>query len=248
MSTELSRTKIASLHANTETFERRLASAQEIVARALAACDSWYVGFSTGKDSTVVLHLVHAQRANVPFLYGDEEWLLPESAAYLDRMAAAHPNLLHRIKSADTHALWFQTWQDDPDAIHSSNASGEYARARGWQGAFLGLRAEENGRRRVFLRTMGPLFRAQGDGLWYCNPLWNWTWRDVWAYLLTFKVDYNRAYDRLAAIGVPPERQRIGPLAAERAIGYGQLAILKRGWPDIFNKFAAKYPEARGYV
>ena len=52
----------------------------------------------------------------------------------------------------------------------------------------------------------------------------------------------------MSEIGVPLEQQRIGPLAVDSVLGYGQLAILKRGWPDVFNRYAARHPEARNYV
>jgi 3'-phosphoadenosine 5'-phosphosulfate sulfotransferase (PAPS reductase)/FAD synthetase len=99
----------------------------------------------------------------------------------------------------------------------------------------------------MHLRTLGPLFFAQSDQFWHCNPIHQWSWKDVWAYIYSNEVDYNRAYDRLDEIGVEPEHQRIGPLAVERVLSFGQLVILKRGWPDLYNKFCDKYPEARLY-
>ncbi len=72
--------------------------------------------------------------------------------------------------------------------------------------------------------------------------------RDVWAYIVSNNVSYNAAYDRLAEIGVPLAQQRIGPLAVERVLGYGQIALLKRGWPELWNRYAERYPEVRAYV
>ena len=84
--------------------------------------------------------------------------------------------------------------------------------------------------------------------MWHCNPIHDWTWRDVWAYIVSQGLGYNRAYDRLEEMGIEPERQRIGPLAVERALGYGQVAILKRGWPELYNRFVAAHPEASQYT
>ena len=70
----------------------------------------------------------------------------------------------------------------------------------------------------------------------------------MWAYIVSTDLDYNKAYDRLEQLGVDPEHQRIGPLATKSVLRYGQLAILKRGWPDLFNRFAAAHPEALNYV
>jgi len=240
--------EIALLHARMRTHHSRVASAKRIIVEALDVCPTWYVGFSGGKDSTVVADLVLGLSPSANLLYGDEEWLLPESSAYFERVSQKYGAQFHHIKAADEHTPWFRTWQDDPDAIHSDNASAVYARSKGWGGAFLGLRSEESAGRKMYLRRFGALHYAKSNEQWQCNPIYNWTWRDVWAYIYTNDLDYNRAYDRMDKIGVEPKYQRIGPLAVERVLGRGQLAILKRGWPGLFNRFAAKFPEARAYV
>jgi len=228
--------EIARIHAKTHQFQAAVNNAGSIIRRALAEKAGWYVAFSGGKDSTVVAALVREQYPEVPLIWSDDEWFFPETAEYM-----AHMENLHHIRTNAWHAEWFQIsgdWKGIPD----------YANSKGWHGAFLGLRQEESGKRRVYLRTYGPLHFAEKNRQWQCNPIHNWTWRDVWAYIHTKKLDYNRAYDRMNEIGVEPQQQRIGPFAVERALGYGQLAILKRGWPDLFNRFAEKYPEAHDYV
>jgi len=199
-----------------------------------------HVAFSGGKDSTVVLELVREQYPTVPAVWSDDEWYLPETGEYMKRIQAGGVDL-HHIRTNAWHTDWFQI-KGDWSGIQ------QYAKVHDWGLTFLGLRQEESAARRLHLRTSGPLFFAQSDDLWHCNPIHDWTWHDVWAYIVDNGLDYNRAYDRLAEIGVPPERQRIGPLAVERVLGYGQIAILKRGWPDLFNRFAAEFPEVRAYV
>lgn len=232
-------------------FRRRVEQAQEIIRACLERAANPYVAFSAGKDSTVVLHLVRSIAPDTVAHFGHEEWLLPET----DALIAATGNV---IKSAlpDTHAEWFSAWQDParvPDDVQyidpAQYTEFNYARKKfGWDGVFLGLRADENGRRRLHLRSHGLLFFAQNYQVWQCNPIGWWTVEDVWAYILSRGVDYNRAYDVLAGLGLPLREQRVGPLAVERAIGYGQLAILRRGWPQLYAAFVAKYPEAASYT
>lgn len=242
------RNESALLYSKTKAFAYKVKNAETIIARMFTVSSKPYVGFSSGKDSTVVAFLVSQFITDVPLLYGDEEWLLPETDEYLQRVQALNRSRFHRIKAADTHAEWFKVWQDDPNAIHSDNASGVYAKSQGWNGCFLGLRQDENARRKIYLRSKGPLFYSEKDGVWMCNPIHDWMWMDVWALIVSRSIDYNRAYDKLEEMGVEPERQRIGPLAQERVLGYGQLVILKRGWPDLFNRFAEKFPEATRYT
>lgn len=235
----MSTRQIALLHSKIKTFHFRLQQARAVVKKALDLDLKPYVAFSGGIDSTVVFHLVKEQKPDIIGIWSDDEWYLPETGDYIKRMQQC--NDIHHIRTNAYHAEWFSVngdWDGIPD----------YARSMDMQMVFLGLRQDENSYRRVHLRKFGNLFFAQVDDTWHCNPIHNWSRLDVWAYLHSHNLDYNRAYDRLDEIGIPMNRQRIGPLAQRRVLGYGQLAILKRGWPELFNEFAAEHPEARLYV
>lgn len=236
----MTKREIAILHAMTGTYRRKLAQAKAIISRAVAIDLPSYVALSGGKDSTVVYGLMEEQAPGIPAVWSDDEWWLPETMEYIQRLRQSGADI-RQIRTTAWHADWF-TIQGDYAGIP------DYARRQNWKVCYLGLRQEESSARRVHLRTMGPLFLAKSDGFWHCNPISDWTWRDVWAYIYSAECDYNRAYDRLDEIGVKPEHQRIGPLAVERVLGRGQLAILKRGWPDLFNRFCAAHPEARSYT
>jgi 3'-phosphoadenosine 5'-phosphosulfate sulfotransferase (PAPS reductase)/FAD synthetase len=232
---------VALLHSRSRSFKAKLLKTEKILVDASEnlSLDRWYVALSGGKDSTVVANLL----PQCPRLYVDEEWLLPETDAYLSRQ-----NGLHRIKKRDQHAEWFTVWVDDDEAWTGKNVTGRYAASQGWEGVFLGLRAEESSDRRRHLRCGGVLFFNKSRTIWQCNPIAWWGWLDVWAFIFSRGLDYNEAYDVLDEIGVDPSRQRIGPLAQRRVLGYGQISILRRGWPELFDKFADKFPEARSYV
>lgn len=233
-------------------LQLKVAQAREIVATFLERAANPYVAFSGGKDSTVVLHLLREQAPSTPAVFSDDEWNLPETTAFV----AATPNC-HKIAARIYHADWFTSWRDGPARLPSgthwidtdrNDGLQAYARQMGYDGAALGLRADENSRRRTHLRANGTCFFAAVNGVWQCNPVAWWNDLDIWSYIVGNQLPYNAAYDRLAALGVPLSKRRIGPLAVERVLGYGQLAILKRGWPELFNRFAAVFPEARSYV
>lgn len=234
------RNEIAILHAKTSSYRRKLRSARGIVHQAVSLGEPSYVALSGGKDSTVVYNLARECWPEIPAVWSDDEWWLPETLEYIHRLQAAGLDV-RQIRTNARHTDWF-TIQGDFDGIP------DYAHRQGWRLCYLGLRQEESSARQVHLRRFGALFFAQVDQTWHCNPIHDWSWRDVWGYIVSEGLDYNRAYDRLEEIGVEPEYQRIGPLAVERALSYGQLMILKRGWPELYNQFVAKYPEARQYT
>jgi 3'-phosphoadenosine 5'-phosphosulfate sulfotransferase (PAPS reductase)/FAD synthetase len=239
----------ALLHARTSRFLSAVVAARHNVDQALRACATWYIALSGGKDSTVVLDLVRSACAEVPATHSQRQWELPETAAYLSRVGNVRRVSYFGLDGTDWARSWDSkesaeqagvVWLDDANAIACRGAVED--------GVFLGLRADENGYRRVHLRTLGPLHNLKGTKKWHANPIAFWSVWDVWAYIYSRGIDYNLAYDRLDDLGIEPERQRIGPLAVERALGYGQIAILKRGWPELWNRYAAEHPEARQYA
>jgi 3'-phosphoadenosine 5'-phosphosulfate sulfotransferase (PAPS reductase)/FAD synthetase len=240
-------------HSQTPAFARRVNAALALVERMFEQAPRAYVAFSGGKDSSVVLHLVRWIRPETMAHYGHEQWVFPETEALI----AATPNLV-QTALPDRHAEWFSVWQDPSEVpegvIYVDPAKGltewNYGHELlGGDGTFLGLRAEENSERRLHLKRHGPLFYCHRHGLWECNPIHNWSVIDVWAYIVANHVPYNAAYDRLGAMGVPLQYQRIGPLAQGRVLAWGgQMSKLKRGWPELFNRFAAAFPEALDYL
>lgn len=229
-----------SLHARLPVYRRHLQKAQEIVRKALKQCQKPYVAFSGGKDSTVTADIVRRFLPDIPCIWGDDEWYLPETKAYIDRCKKRGINVI-QIKNKTKHTDFF-TSHEKGGIKHS-----EWIKKQGYDAVFMGLRAEESNSRRIMLRKYGPVHKAK-DGLLHINPIAWWTIDAVWAYIVSNNLDYNKAYDRLSELGIPPKKQRIGPLAVDRVLQFGQISILKRGWPDLFQRFADKYPEVKQYI
>jgi len=223
--------QLALLRARTEGFEHKLAVARREVRRALEIGGVWAVSFSGGKDSTALLGLVHERAPRAPVVWSDEGLELPQTLEFVERTRARVAEFHHQASS--------QWWPLYPAEDRAPELVGKAAlrEREGWAGYFIGLRADESRRRRLHLRTHGVLCQVRG-GEWHCCPLAWWSALDVWAYILSEGLDYNRAYDRLDDLGVPLERQRLGPMLDERAVDGGSLEALRAGWPELAGKWS----------
>ena len=103
----------------------------------------------------------------------------------------------------------------------------------GYDAAFLGLRRAESLRRAGILAASHGLDRL--NGVWYCNPLIDWTDDDVWGYIRSEGLDYCPVYDRLFDIGVSVHHARLGPLPLSPG------DHLWKGWPWMYPALVRKY-------
>ncbi|MGE3594907.1 MAG: phosphoadenosine phosphosulfate reductase family protein [Dehalococcoidia bacterium] len=226
------------LHARLGAFQRRVARAHDLIARALAQMQQPYVAWSGGKDSTVVLALGRVPRPDIPAIWFDDELEYPETVTYLTETAAALAIDLRPMFGTAQHGGWFTPWTDRPfwrESLPGTARLGpDYGAREGWDGGFIGLRAQERPYRAVHLRARGVLYQTSA-GQWRCNPIADWSLHDVWAYLAQSSMPSNPVYDRLTAIDIPRELQRVGPLPLTP--GW----ILAAGWPDLYRKLVTRY-------
>lgn len=238
-------------HFESDRFQQRLKRALGIVGAALRQARRPYVSFSGGKDSTAVCALVHALAPDVPLLWSDAELELPETVEYLQALKRVAGEQLVLVQSRSTHAGWFRSWEDPPffreplpgtlripraeNPLPGQSAKDDYMASQGYDLVFLGLRRNENRRRRDWLIQAGETYRVRtGCGL-RCSPIAEWTEDDVWALIYGWGLGYNPAYDRMAEIGIDRQRQRVGPLPlAPRE----QLA---GGWPELLSRLEERY-------
>lgn len=240
-----------SLHAQTRRFQYRVIQAKERVSRWLDKVDNPYIAFSTGKDSTCILHLVREQRPDIPAVYFDADCSFPESLEMIQTteniivFPTIEP-LLETFKrfggfdagpELERETMRTTVWEPIKRLI------AEY----GFDGVVYGLRAEENpGTRGRLARKRGAIFQYKRDELWACQPIHDWSYYDVWAFIVSNELPYCGVYDKLW--DAPEEDQRLSYWAGETKRRWGRWSWLKRNYPDLFNRFAAEFPEVRCYV
>lgn len=215
----------------------------------LARVEQPYVAFSTGKDSTCVLALVREQRPETTAVYFDAQCAFPESAA----MVAATSSVL--VWPADEPLLdtlaryGLEAGADLERATMQTTVWGPIKRllaGRGFDGVALGLRAAESFGRRLNARTKGAIYQYKRDGVWACQPVMDWTYDDVWAYIVAHDLAYCGVYDR--QWDMPEANQRLSYWAGESNRQFGRYKWLWRHYPELFNQLTARFPKARTYV
>lgn len=222
------------IHSRSKSFRKKLDKANKLAMQVLEQSNNPYIAFSTGKDSTVIFHLVKDIAPDITTIYGFDDFHLKVSEEYLERISKTNEIRIRRNETK--HTDWFTSNIGNIDLVDEYDC------------IFLGLRAQENSNRKKFLSSKGLAFFSEKHNAIYCNPIGWWSILDVWAYIFSKNRDYNRAYKIMTEHKIPFERQRIGPFAAEAAIGYGQLSILKLCFPEDYNNFIALYPQAKLYV
>ncbi|MCC6147421.1 MAG: phosphoadenosine phosphosulfate reductase family protein [Anaerolineaceae bacterium] len=250
------------LYAKLRQHQWRIERSLKIIERGLQVMKSPYISMSFGKDSLVMSHLIWSHHPKIPMMYVNcgtfDEW--PDTQRVKQAFLSLFNDPVFVELSAPSIWQFFESVgffvQDEEVTKETRRAQSEYARSlgealddeakrRGCDGAFIGLRAEESRIRNMLFNMRGDLYFAKTRGQWACHPLAEWTSKDIWAYIAKNDLPYNELYD-LAPEG--RELARNGAMFGTRSARYGRLVFLKRTYPDLFNRFVERFPEAGTYV
>lgn len=213
----------------------------------LSRCRQPYVSYSGGKDSTVLLALVHDIDSRVPAVYiADEEGTRPDVEDML--------SWWREVRGADVRRLVWGSFFDAYrrygieapaiDRLYSERVMAQVT-ALGYDGAARGLRAQESADRRRHARGNGPLYERAPGGFWDCEPLQEWEVDDIWAEIAYRGLPYCAVYD--LDDGEPRHTRRVGTLWGTSAMQLGRIVRLKRFYPEHYQRFANAIPEIRRY-
>ena len=256
------------LHAQLRAFRSVVDRSRQIIRDALQGSCRPYVSCSWGKDSTVLLHLVAEQKEDVDVIWAKigpfDDW--PGTDDIMQEFCQILPHIRVHVVTPDVDIVeccraagGFYVFSDTPEQRKATRlydsafirAIVDKARELECDLAFIGLTEEESKRRRFLLRKRGTRFYAKTRSIMECFPLAHWTARDVWAYICSRGLPYLELYD----LAPDRERARNSPMFAVDPAGkgiselyFGQIAILRQMYPEIFNRFAAEFPEVRCYV
>jgi 3'-phosphoadenosine 5'-phosphosulfate sulfotransferase (PAPS reductase)/FAD synthetase len=236
------------LWARTRQHQWRVQQAAQRVTAWLTHVQRPYVAFSGGKDSQCCLHLVRAQAPDTPAVYLDAQCAFPEVTALIE--ATPHCLAFPADEPFLTTLARYGLHDDRLErATMQTTVYGPVQRLlaqEGFDGVCYGLRAEESPQRQRHAQARGAVFQYRRDGVWACQPLWDWRYNDVWAYILTHDLPYCGVYDRLW--DAPEADQRVSYWAGETKRRWGRYAWVKRNYPGLWNQLVAAVPEVTAYA
>ena len=109
----------------------------------------------------------------------------------------------------------------------------------------MGLRVQESINRLMGLvSTCGYMGGSGVAGYFTARPVYDWRDGDVWKFIAEKGLDYNKAYDTLRLMGMPPAGLRTGPPTMNGA-GIESLKMASKAWPHWFDRVAHRLPGIR---
>ena len=233
---------------------RLLAKCDRIVGEGLAAMASPYLSCSWGKDSTFLLWLVLRHRPDIPVVFVDSGYAMPDTYAIRDRLLREWGPLRYtEVPSAVDYLELVRTWglpdvsRKDSDQqrvvrLLKKDPMTTWAHQHGYDGIFWGMRADESAPRRAMCRYYGATFHASSADLWRCAPLAWLTGHELWYLIDSLALPYNGLYDK--TLLQPRELIRNGGwLTTDGARSKGRLVWLRYYYPDLYGRLADMSPE-----
>jgi 3'-phosphoadenosine 5'-phosphosulfate sulfotransferase (PAPS reductase)/FAD synthetase len=186
-------------------YKGRVARALEVIEEAVRT-HKCYVAFSGGKDSTCLLHLALKVDPDILVFHWDY------GPYYMPR--PLEKEIIQNAWKIGARNLWVATSSEymrvgrGNTDVWGKNFFGwviPKLKGEGYSLAFVGLRKEESGPRRRRITQRRSL------GIEECWPMADWTWRDVWAYILSNDLPILSYYLKMGPI-VGWDKVRLGTL------------------------------------
>lgn len=242
-------------HAKTKKFKSRLEATMTSIQK--LPHKNIGVSFSGGKDSTVMLHLLR-QFKNVKVFFYDSGAELPDTYEIIQKynpVEVVKPEMsiidIHKYNGnfgaqRPQHAekdLFYTNEQFKEILI--TEPSDRMIKKYDLDLICIGLRREESKSRSYMLRN-GKLQRFSYSLCDQFYPLADWTVEDIWAYIISKNIPYNKSYNN--NLYQNKNEQRIGTYMGTTGISRGRMQYIKSYYPEIFNKLLLDFPLLSTYT
>lgn len=231
------------MYSHLNSHMKKVLEAKNILIKFLDECKKPYLSWSTGKDSTVVLSLLRLIDTdhNVPVVHFDLGVELPDTNEYKKNFED-----ITTFKPQKNIIQVMEEYGFEASEAKKINFINQFTSKNNYDGHIMGLRYNESSARKNLFKR-GPIYK-RSDGLLVCNPIYNWGFEDVFAYLISSNIPIHPHYSIKS--NQPLEQRRVGGYLSGRNRGkeFGRFYWLKEQYPQVFIELSEKFPAIKGYV
>lgn len=240
-------------------YQLRKKKAHDLLRQFATLVERPYFSMSWGKDSVIAYCLVREIWSDIRVVYVNcgefDEW--PDTERVKKILCGRFNINLVEVKAESVIEGFRRVgyWYPPPakteeerlsDQMYSDSFFDAIASVtKDCDGFIMGLRAEESSGRESLFTHRGPIYYRRKDHRYVCCPLHDWSTEDIWTFHVEYNLPYNELYDCPA---VEKRRRRNGAMFGGTGSARGGMKIAKRLYPELFNRFAAEFPEVRCYV
>lgn len=226
-------TKEALLYASMPEHKALVRRTQGFIRWALDRVTAPYVACSFGKDSAALLHMVRLEKPNVPVIYVEYE-----ESNLIDN----YEEVISMWDLTDLRRL-FVSCNSIDDEVNERDVIPIYAKSKGFDSGFVGIRASESNGRRITLRQSGMFYKSL-TGVTRICPLADWTDWNSAAYCISNNLPTLSTYIHYGF----DSRTVNGLSSGDFSFRENQLRALKNRDMPKFNLLISKYPTLSRYV
>lgn len=197
--------------------------------RAFVAAGTCYAGWSGGKDSTVLVHLLCRAAVDVPIWHVHAEPVAnPETKTVRQAVETACPGLTIRVH-AIRYSRLILDGRDNPEGDRQFFAAFRRLGDR----HISGIRADESGGRKIRMRNHGLSTPNS------CAPLGWWTGADCFGYLATHGLPVHPSYAMLGGGRWDRRHVRVDELAGSGGNQFGRAEWEREYYGDVLRRLEA---------
>lgn len=227
-----------------------------IITESLSKCKKPYISCSFGKDSTVMLWRALQINSNLPVVFMNSGYYLPDIYAFRDYLISKwdiknYVEINSNIDYMDfckNHGLYIerkQIYSDKKSTKKKKDRFNEFAIKNGYDSCFVGVRADESKARTWMIKKYGHIYTNRQD-ITKIYPLAYCKINDIWDIINENNLPYCEIYDKTGIM----KRNDIRSSGWLTTIGAknGKILWLKKYYPEYFNKLQKEFPIVRSYI
>lgn len=237
------------LHAQKSEYKTNIYNAKKQISKALHSDKLFYVSWSGGKDSTVMLDMILRFDPDIPVLHITNDYMLPDVAQFINDYAQKRSLKITEIKAPIDYLdlcreyglphMRDKATQKRAIAKIKKNPAVDWETENGFTGCFWGLRIQESKGRAICIRRWRDGVPTK-HGVLKVSPIGHLTIMDIWAYIFANNIPYPSCYD-CENYGYTRETIRNSGWLSTDGETRGRLSWLKHNYPIYYQKLKQEF-------